>query len=168
MATRLQEVVEAFAAALNDITVSVALGRLKVAEHSKPRRVVFVSQGGQVGPPKLTTSGRYTGGQANRTTPLKTREHSVKLHITAENEESTEILFENCLRALNKALGNRATPGSYVEETEKPETAALMNWHPKITLDVTLDLLVLQETVPLTTMNGETHQSTFNGEAVDC
>jgi hypothetical protein len=102
--TRLQELVTAIHATLNDASVAARVGRVYLDEHDQARRVVWVREGGDVEPPKQA-GGRLVPGATPddpdfRVRACKIRVERVQAHIYAEEEDLAENLLDAIIAAV--------------------------------------------------------------------
>lgn len=114
MATRLQGIAEAVHETLDDPTVKLLVGRKHVKEHAQQRRILWVTAPSKTSPPKM--AGEHFD-QENEEEPsgvcIMNREQAVVVWVCAENEETTEKLFENFLVALEATLQTSYTFPTY-------------------------------------------------------
>lgn len=125
--TRLEEVATAVHALLDEGAVEpneigIAHDAVALQQHQKQRRIVWLTTGGAIEPPRQAGGRVPSDGTAARVRLCKVRVERVEAHIFAETRELTEILLDNVIAALTHVLELVEMP-SYDWETEVTERA---------------------------------------------
>ncbi len=113
MATRIEGIASDVHSTLNDHTVRLLVGRKHIKEHAQQRRIVWACAPSKTSAPRMAGEHRGDDDEDPSGVCLLNREQAVVVWVCAENEETTEQLFENFLIALDETLQRSYTLPSY-------------------------------------------------------
>lgn len=153
MATRLSEFADLVHAALGDSTVTKRDDVGSLQQHDVRRRIVWLTQGGQVEQPRQAGGRPPTDGTAYRIQACKVRVEDVQAHLFAETRERTEQLLDSVIAAVCTVVQAAIEMPRYVWETQERENAGKVLRAEHCVLHIRLRLPVPEEIRPLGTFD---------------
>lgn len=140
------------AAGITDVESLV--GRKHLTFHKQKRRIVWVSPGGKLTPPKQAGGRPSSSDATKRVVACKTNEATVRVYIFGGTDEATEELFEAVVAAACEAGGAHIEMPSYDWVTEDEQHAGNANRTDLILLTMTLRESISAEIATLTPIGG--------------
>lgn len=160
MSTRLERIAKKIHAALPvGANVVPVFGVKGLSKHDKPRRIVWVSPGGDVNPAKRT-NGTLTdeAGKTERISIIADRFEQVSAHIFAEDPERCEALLDGVIAAIHQEYAaNAPYPWRYDWFGESQDAGPQPNFRPKIVLTFKVQMPVSEKAMGLRTIEHFQH-----------
>lgn len=145
--SRLSEFVTSIDTALNDATVTLEAGKLRLHEHGNTRRIIFVRAAGRI--EALASPGRHrlgvaVSGVADYAQQVYSRKELIGIELRADEEDDLDELLDAFLSALNQVAGPNVLPSTYEwHNGDSSEGGAWTARQPAIRLTIELALRAL-------------------------
>lgn len=127
-----------------------------LTKHSERTRIVWVTTGGTIEPPKQAGGRMPSNGSAERVRLCKVRVERVNVYILSDTRQTTEELLEDVIAAVYNIASVCEMP-SYRWPTQVKDLSGDVLRAQACVLDFSLRLPVSDEIKPLTTVTGQTH-----------
>lgn len=155
MSTRLERIAKKIHEALPPgANVVAKFGKRALKTHDKPRRIVWISPGGDINPAKRT-NGTLTNeaGKPERISIIADRYELIEAHLFAEDADRLEALLDGVIAAIHNTLGPVAPyPWKYGWSEESQDGGQQANVRPKIVLFFTAQMPVSEQALGLRTI----------------
>lgn len=147
--TRLAELADRVHEELADPTVAKRDDVAALQQHDVLRRVVWLTEGGQIDATRQAGGALPDDGTQVRITACRIRGEEVQAHLYAEDRATTEQLLDNTIAAVCLALGPSATLQRYRWLTEERAESGRTRRSVKCILYLTMRLPVPELIEPL-------------------
>lgn len=151
--SRVDDIVTAIAARMDDSTVSFEAGKLRLNEHAQQRRVIVQRTAGVLG--FSSGPGRRPHSSGTGTEQRFVREETLRVTLRAEDEEALDALFDRFVNAVFEQFGPNAledeTPYSWHGE-DSDQGGSWLARNPAITLTMTVRLRSRSDEKPYATV----------------
>ncbi len=160
MSTRLERIAAKIHTALPPgANIVPKFGKRALKNFDKPRRIVWISPGGDINPAKRT-NGTLTNeaGKPERISIIADRYESIEAHLFAEDAERLEVLLDAVVAAIHNQLGPSAPfPWKYGWGEESQDGGQQANIRPKIVLSFQAQMPVSEQALGLRTIEHFRH-----------
>ena len=140
--SRIDDIVTAIDTRMDDSTVEHVAGKLKINEHAQQRRIIYQRTSGSLG--FSAAPGRKSAVvSGSGTKQVFTREETLLITLSAENEANLDVLFDRFINAVFEEFGPNAFEDENPYSWHGDDSAAAGQWlsrNPRITLTLTVRL----------------------------
>ena len=145
--SRLEDLGQLISTQLDDDTIAIEAGKLRLHENRGRRRIIFVRGSGRVQPlasPGRIRLGTPLDGVATQATQRFTRQEFIQVTLRAEGETELDTLFDAFLDAAFEVCGPNSTPTEYAwHEGDSSDGGAWKARQPAIQCVMSVNLRAL-------------------------